>query len=112
MSPDALSSRHHPEREEGLCLRLHGAGTWAQEVGRAGQGGRAAAIKPHGLNFKERLQPLELSGSSGSAGSLGRRVRPSLEAARGAGAESGNSADGQMLAAIQPPSGQEMGSRV
>lgn len=38
-------------------------------------------------------------------------MRPSLEAAQGAGAESGNSADGQMLAAVQPPSGQGIGSR-
>lgn len=38
----------HPnitEREEGLCLQLHSAGTWAQEVGRASQGARAATIK-------------------------------------------------------------------
>lgn len=38
-------------------------------------------------------------------------MRPSLEAAQGAGAESGNSADGQMLAAVQPASGQGIGSR-
>lgn len=54
MSPDALSSQHHPEQEEGLCLQLHSAGTWAQEVGRAGQGARAAAIKAPATRAKRQ----------------------------------------------------------
>lgn len=48
MSPDTFSSRHHPEREEGLCLWLHSVGTWAQEVGRAG------AIKAPAIRAKRQ----------------------------------------------------------
>lgn len=57
--PDALSSQHHPEREEGLCLQLHSAGTWAQEVGRAvkGPGLLLWRLLPHGLSVKEASQP-------------------------------------------------------
>lgn len=43
------------------------------------------------LHIKDHLEPGELLGSSGSAGSLGRQAGLSLEAAQRAGAESRNS---------------------
>ena len=48
-------------------------------------------LLPRGLNIKDCLQLGEPLGSSGSAGSLGRRAGLSLEAAQRAGAKSGNS---------------------
>lgn len=56
-------------------------GSGAQEAG-AERELLLLRLLPRRLNIKDRLQPGELLGGSGSTGSLGRRARLSLEAAQ------------------------------
>lgn len=96
-----VHSRYYPEQAERPLPDAWGQGEVSSEGEQGclwGSGGRSGEgellllrLLPRGLNIKDRLQPREPLGSSGSADSLGRRAGPSLEAAQRAGAKSGNS---------------------